>query len=405
MTSYAYRATTDGTSEEQTVGILRDHGFLWRSAFKDTEQRTRDGVPPLNSYLRQISPVNDELFVYFSDCGTLHYVGAFAFAPVRPAALSHGAAHAVVRVDPRDALHTELQRAGYGTDPFLDVFTGFDVVPLRDGIAPPGIPQFVGQYSIGTFIETPAGGADMPAFKLEPATSAPDPSAAPPTAAGRCWGIDWSGARLAGDKVWLAELDPANKTILEVSRPWAGAVPTGVVDGVARWLSGLDDAWVAFDFPFAMASADQRALVGSATADPRVRGRRVAAGYPTVVDFIAAAAKLALIGRHRRTTDGKSPFAPLLYQLIYQTYWGHRLLAQLPTREVAVLPWEHTAHATVRVVETCPAVLLRTLGESNYRYKLKPGTEVRRLELLDAVTANTGWTCPSRIRDEVARDA
>ena len=35
-----------------------------------------------------------------------------------------------------------------------------------------------------------------------------------------------------------------------------------------------------------------------------------------------------MIGVNRRMTDGNSPFAPLLLQLIRQTYWGMRLLAR-----------------------------------------------------------------------------
>ena len=102
-------------------------------------------------------------------------------------------------------------------------------------------------------------------------------------------------------------------------------------------------------------------------------------------------------------TDGNSPFAPLLLQLIRQTYWGMRLLALLPS-SIAVLPWDHASTAPVRVIETCPAVLLRALGESNVGYKLRPGSEMVREDLLTNVLAATDWTCTDEVRTAAVRD-
>src|SRR5690606_11389333 len=72
---------------------------------------------------------------------------------------------------------------------------------------------------------------------------------APMLASGRCYGVDWSGAARAGDKVWVAELDPAARVVLSVRRPWQRETAAVTVDGVAAWLASLTDAWVAFDFP------------------------------------------------------------------------------------------------------------------------------------------------------------
>jgi len=408
MTSYAYRATTKGTSKDQTIQLLMDYGFLWRSAFKDTEQRSHGDLPPLHGHLKEIDPDGDELFLYFSSDDGLQYIGAFSFTRVRRPAHPDGDVSAVVRVDPEEPLHAALERAGYAKDPFLQLFTGFDVVPLEDSVVPPGEPRFAGQYSIGTFGESQPHASALESREFVPAAAAP-PLGATAIATGRCWGIDWSGAKLAGNKVWRAELDPTTKSILDVSRPWADKSASDVVDGVVAWLADLGDAWVALDFPFGMASDDQASLVGSASADPRERGQRVAERYATIGDFILTASQQRLIGRHRRATDQdtdqRAPFAPLLYQLIYQTYWGHRLLARLPEGGVAVLPWDHDApHARVRVIEACPAMLLRAVGESNQRYKLKKGTEARRQALLEAVMTKTGWTCRPGIVEKAARD-
>lgn len=402
MTSWAYRATPTGTSYAETVDIITDHGFVWRPLFKDTEQRSKAGLPPTYSHLGAIDPTRDELFVYFADGEQTRRVGAFAFAPSRPErprAHPTGLAPAVVQVPEADPLHAALAQAGYETDAHLGVFTGFDVVPLEDGTTP-GRPTFAGQYAIGTF----PGGPE--------ATPAPPVAAAPalapagaPTSKGRCYGVDWSGAARAGNKVWVAELDPGARHVRSVGRPWQGHTARETVDGVAAWVGTLTDAWVAFDFPFGIAACDRAVLLPGLTIDPRAWGAAMASSFPTVEGFRKDVGQRGLVGVNRRAADGNAPFSPLLLQLIYQTYWGLRLLGQLPA-SVAVLPWRHGTAPTTRVLETCPAVLLRALGQSNAGYKLKAGSDTVRAALLDAVLTHPdiGWTCAPDIRATAIAD-
>jgi len=392
VTSWAYRAAPTGTSYAETVAIITDHGFVWRPLFKDTAQLSRAGLPPTYSHLGAIDPTRDELFVYFADGEQTRYVGAFAFAPPRherPPAHPTGAAPAIVQVPETDPLHTTLAQAGYEADPHLAVFTGFDVVPLEDG-APPGRPTFAGQYAIGTF----------PDQEAPPVAAAPVPSpAGSPTTKGRCYGVDWSGAARAGNKVWVAELDPGARHVRSVGRPWQGRTARETVDGVAAWLGTLADAWVAFDFPFGIAACDRAVLLPGLINDPRAWGAALACSFPTVEGFRQDVGQRGLVGVNRRAADGNAPFSPLLLQLIYQTYWGLRLLGQVPA-SVAVLPWQHGTAATTRVLETCPAVVLRSLGQSNAGYKLKAGSDTLRAGLLDTVLAHPdiGWTCAPEVR-------
>ncbi|MCO5166639.1 MAG: DUF429 domain-containing protein [Planctomycetes bacterium] len=407
MTSWAYRATPKGTSYARTVEIIVQHGFVWRPLFKATEQRSKTGLPPTYSHLGAIDPARDELFIYFAGDPATEYVGGFAFAaprPERPPAHPSGLAPAIVQVPETDPLHAALQAAGYEPDSHLGVFTGFDVVPLDDGATPPGRPTFAGQYAIGTFPVEAAGAPPARPAAVAPATGSATLPTRTTVAVGRCYGVDWSGAARAGDKVWVAELDPAARLVRSVARPWRGQTAADTVAGVAAWLSTLTEAWVAFDFPFGLAATDRTSLLGEDLPDaPRAWGAALAERFPTVGAFIQAATDRGLIGVNRRATDGASPFGPLLLQLIRQTYWGLRLLAQVPA-DVALLPWDHELASTVRVLETCPAVLLRALGESNVGYKLRPGSDLVRAALLDAVLAATGWACAPEVRQAAISD-
>ena len=281
MTSWAYRATPSGANFSDTVVLLTQYAFLWRPLFKDTTQRSGTGYPPTYAYLGAINPDADRLFVYFSQQGVLTYVGGYAFAPMRPRAHPAGAAPAVVRVSPNDPLVQVLQQGpGYHPDTFLGAFTGFDLVPLDDGAMPPSQPVFDGQYAVGRF--PPATGA-------QPAVHAPSPpSASPwvpdprtPARSGMCFGVDWSGASVAGDKVWCAELDPAKHVVRSVSRPWQGQPPVDVIAGVAGWLKTIRDAWVAFDFPFGIAACDRMTLLGTTPDSPRRSGAAVQSATQT----------------------------------------------------------------------------------------------------------------------------
>lgn len=115
------------------------------------------------------------------------------------------------------------------------------------------------------------------------------------------------------------------------SSRWIAPGPREAAQAVAVWLQTLDGAWVAIDAPFTKASSDRAALVGADGIEPRAWSRQLVQRYSECQTFIDAATAQKLIGRHRRTTDQnrRSPFAPTLLQLIYQTHAACQLLASL----------------------------------------------------------------------------
>jgi hypothetical protein len=223
---------------------------------------------------------------------------------------------------------------------------------------------------------------------------------------GAIYGVDWSGAKRAGDKIWVATLDPARRSVVEVKRPWQGLGPADATRSAADWIQGLRDAWIGIDAPFGLEAGDRALLVGEVEADPRCWSRHFVERFPDRHAFIAAVADEELIGRHRRVTDklARSPFAPTLLQMIYQTYAAFLLLSRLDQDHVRILPWDHERTGGVTVIETCPAVLIKALGLSNHGYKLRPGSDLRRRQILVQVCERLGWNVDETIIRQVEQD-
>jgi hypothetical protein len=219
-------------------------------------------------------------------------------------------------------------------------------------------------------------------------------------------GIDWSGAARAGDKIWVASIDCERNAVLDVRQPWKSRTNPDVTDAVADWLGHLDAGWIGLDSPLGLASADRMSLVGTTSLDPFQWSRELMRRYPTREAFIAAAIEGKLTGRHRRATDARlrSPFPPLLLQLIHQTYAAFRLISRLERSRVRILPWGHALARPVTLLEVCPAITLRSLGLSNRNYKLKADSRVVRERLLDAALHHQKWTIDEDVRDAVLED-
>jgi hypothetical protein len=220
------------------------------------------------------------------------------------------------------------------------------------------------------------------------------------------YGIDWSGAARAGDKIWVATIDREENAVLDVGRPWKARTNPDVTYAVADWLGCLGSGWIGLDSPLGLASTDRMSLIGTTSRDPFQWSREILQRYPTREGLIGAAIEAKLIGRHRRATDARlrSPFPPLLFQLIHQTYAAFRLISRLERSRVRILPWQHALARPVTLLEACPAITLRSLGLSNRNYKLKADSRAVRERLLYAALHHQGWTIREDVRDAVLQD-
>lgn len=202
------------------------------------------------------------------------------------------------------------------------------------------------------------------------------------------YGVDFSGARLAGENTWVARLVPAplksnpgRLRLEELHRltTLAGTAERGpALQTLAATIRGSDRALWAFDFPFGLPVEVMPA--GSSWFDQLdwVRGWGDHA-YGLGVECLrrAKAAGLRMHVRRASDSEARAPFDPYHYRVIYQTFFGMRdVLARLAyTPRTAVLPFQYRRLPQARrvLVECCPTSLLKKLGLPHQNYKQPAG--------------------------------
>ena len=199
------------------------------------------------------------------------------------------------------------------------------------------------------------------------------------------YGVDFSGARLAGHNVWIARAEPTG-----------GAVPLRLVElhNLAA-LAGTAERATALAHLVGMIRSSHAALWGMdfpfglpvELFDPGTTWRQQLA---TVAGWSGEAYGLGLwcvdrakrIGREmhiRRTTDteARTPFDCYHYRIIYQTFHGMRdvLLPLSTDRRTAVVPFQYRklASADRVVTEACPGSVLKRLRLPHQNYKQPAG--------------------------------
>ncbi|BCM92374.1 hypothetical protein IAD21_04253 [Abditibacteriota bacterium] len=172
------------------------------------------------------------------------------------------------------------------------------------------------------------------------------------------WGVDFSGARLAGEKIWLARALADGDTLHIEQLLRADELPDSTIEreqalsAVVRTLNADTNAIAGLDFPFSL----QTEALG--TSD-----------YPDFLkqsaDYTDADAFKAAFSDARRRTDreGKTPFSPLNYRLYRQTYYGIRdVLRPLVENGAQVLPMMSPQRNALWLIEICPASTLKKEG-------------------------------------------
>jgi hypothetical protein len=202
------------------------------------------------------------------------------------------------------------------------------------------------------------------------------------------YGVDFSGARLAGRNTWLARIERNGRkgagsvyrlTSLARLESLCGtaeraAALAHLVDTIARSERTL---W-ALDFPFGlpvevMGDGARWALQLEFL---REWGED---DYGLGLECVRRALRLGGPMHIRRLTDieEKAPFDPYHYRIIYQTFYGMRdVLGPLRgVRRTAILPFHYRRLAGARrvLVEACPASTLKRLGLPHQNYKQPEG--------------------------------
>jgi hypothetical protein len=200
------------------------------------------------------------------------------------------------------------------------------------------------------------------------------------------YGVDFSGARLAGRTAWLARLSvpspPRRRPVLtslhRLDRLCRTPHRAEVLARLVRLIADSQDCLWAMDFCFGFPLevlpegatwADQLAWVGQWDAG----------AYALGLECVARARQIGERMHIRRQTDAdvKAPFDCYHYRIIYQTFHGIRdvLTPLRGTTGTAIVPFEYrrVPRATRVLVEACPASTLKRLGLPHQNYKQPEG--------------------------------
>jgi len=205
-------------------------------------------------------------------------------------------------------------------------------------------------------------------------------------------GVDFSGAKLAGDNIWIASARRAPNHALELrslSRlaDLAGSAERGpaLAHLVHLILTSRRSLW-AIDFPFGLpveVMDPHLPWPGQLDLVTRWPGDAPGLGRWCLNRALAIGPAMHI----RRTTDTlvKTPFDCYHYRIIYQTFHGMRdvLAPLLPDTRTAVLPFQYDrlASADRVVVEACPSSTLKRLSLPHQNYKQPAGGPLTRLRL------------------------
>src|SRR5215210_7488583 len=202
------------------------------------------------------------------------------------------------------------------------------------------------------------------------------------------YGVDFSGAKLAGRNTWVARIEPllfkrkqSQYVLTELFRleeACGSADRPAALNHLVRMIAESRQALWALDFPFGLPVEvmEPNARWSAQFGFLRAWG---ADDYGVGLECIRRAE--AVCGRKhiRRLTDTevKAPFDPYHYRIIYQTFYGMRdVLGPLRRRKrTAILPFQYGRLPSAEriLVEACPASTLKLLSLPHQNYKQPEG--------------------------------
>lgn len=215
-------------------------------------------------------------------------------------------------------------------------------------------------------------------------------------------GVDFSGAHLAGEKIWIAHAEVAGGVLRILSLQRAEELPEGgserdiALRATRQYLSGFPNAVCGFDFPFSLAleSFPEEICENLNWRD----------WLSSLREYSDAEAFAAAFPDARRETDrdAKTPFSPLNLRLFRQTFHGLRdVVLPLVENGALALPFDELSldeTENLWLLEICPASLLKkqklylsykgrsTLQRENRETILQQTKERTRLKMSEEIS-------------------
>lgn len=225
------------------------------------------------------------------------------------------------------------------------------------------------------------------------------------------YGVDFSGARLAGRNMWVARAEPVGRgtgglhppLARNGSRPQLALISLDRVESLCgtadrapamAHLVGLvrasENALWGFDFPFGLpvelfpagqAWPEQFTFLNEWGEEAYACGLECVARARRLADGVAHH-RTALHCRRVTDVEAKAPFDTFHYRIIYQTFYGQRDVVHPLSRTTGtcVLPFQYHRLSRARrvVVECCPGSVLKKLGLPHQNYKQPAGGPLTR---------------------------
>jgi hypothetical protein len=210
-------------------------------------------------------------------------------------------------------------------------------------------------------------------------------------------GVDFSGAALAGEKIWVAR-GRFNGTRLEFDfLERASNLPDGAPEretalkALCAWIGANPDAACGLDFPFS--------LVREAIDTPTWRDwLQASTNYDNAIQFKEAFED----GRRRTDKNAKTPFSPLNHRLFRQTFHGIRdVLAPLAATS-DILPFDAPGEKLLWLLEICPASWLK---KENLYLSYKGKSETQRTETQKRVPCSASAEIEAKALEDTEGDA
>lgn len=187
------------------------------------------------------------------------------------------------------------------------------------------------------------------------------------------YGIDFSGARNAGNKIWISRGVADGKRVLIQECYRARELPNSerglevCLPALVNLITSNRNAAFGFDFPFGL----PRSLVREETWEEFVLEfpTRFHAPDHFKTQCFAAAGNREL--RRRTDVEAHTPFSPYNLRVYKQTYYGISkvLLPLVRDGDACVLPFQRPVSGKSWILEICPASTLRALGFNGVPYK------------------------------------
>ncbi len=214
------------------------------------------------------------------------------------------------------------------------------------------------------------------------------------------YGVDFSGAKDAGNKIWITECTMEGN-ILQVEKCTraseflkAGSSRDKCITSLRKFIVGKNDSIFGIDFPFGLPNEVLHKLFDACNWKEFVH--EFAKQYSNPETFKKECLKVTTGKELKRDTDKDkaTPFSPYNLRLYKQTYFGiHDILAPLIEADlVCVLPMQSAVQGKPCILEICPASTLKNLEERlkiENLYTPYKGRDMKfrdqRLRILDAL--------------------